>query len=288
MTPQELVDRVVEVWNSNDREGWMSLASPDVTLDGRQGLQVWGGFYDIFHAAISDNHIAITSTVTQGDRIAYEVTGRGRHTGRLQTPEFDVEPTGKEVSIDIAAFARIADGKVIEARNYGITGGLAQVLGLGPEAAAARIEVVRRQLDAFNSGDRAGWLAVYEPDASLDDGVADVADVAAVYDTAHQAFPDCRMEPGSLVAQGDCVAGEVTFTGTHTGTLRWPSNADPSALVAEVAPTGKRVDFKFAGVMWIRDGKIVRDNTYGFVYGLSRQLGLIPERAVPRKPEIPT
>jgi predicted ester cyclase len=52
-------------------------------------------------------------------------------------------------------------------------------------------------------------------------------------------FPDVRMEPINIVAEGEWVVGRYTFSGTHKGMGHHPFVH--SGLLAGVPPTGKRV-----------------------------------------------
>ena len=59
----------------------------------------------------------------------------------------------------------------------------------------------------------------------------------------------------ALVAEGDVVAEEGRYTGTHTGTWRNPNGA-------EIPPTGKSLDFAFSAIFRVRDGKITSIRLY--------------------------
>jgi predicted ester cyclase len=69
-----------------------------------------------------------------------------------------------------------------------------------------------------------------------------------------RAFPDVTYEFKNVIGEGDTVAVEGVFRGTHTGPL--------TTNMGQVAPTGKRVEFVFASFMKVVDGKIASIVSY--------------------------
>lgn len=80
-------------------------------------------------------------------------------------------------------------------------------------------------------------------------------------------LPDAQVHLETIVAQDNLVVTEQTGGGTHTGTLSTPTGV--------IAPTGKKVQLKFAEVFEMRDGKIKTMRAYWDTGTLMRQLGLI-------------
>ena len=89
-----------------------------------------------------------------------------------------------------------------------------------------------------------------------------------------------RSEPGNrsrtsihclraLEDEGDTVVEQARYTGTHTGTWRNPNGV-------EIPATGKTVDFPFAGVFRVTDGKISSIRIYYDQIEVLTQLGLMP------------
>ena len=74
------------------------------------------------------------------------------------------------------------------------------------------------------------------------------------------------------VEQGDTLANEWTFAGTHTGPLVMPDGT-------EVPPTGKRIEFKGMELVQLRDGKVVVQHSYWDNMAFAGQLGVLPEAA---------
>ncbi len=78
------------------------------------------------------------------------------------------------------------------------------------------------------------------------------------------AFPDARFTPGAAAAQGDTVAGEFTFTGTHLGEYHG------------LPPTGRPVRVEGVDLFRIADRRIARVRVHMDVFGLMLQLGAVP------------
>lgn len=136
------------------------------------------------------------------------------------------------------------------------------------------IEVVRKSLACFTAEDRSGWIACASPDLVMDPTTpgppGDINSWIGAYDSLHKAFTNARFEATLAVAEGEYVAGEMTFTGTHTGILDWP--ADPTGLVVNVPPSGEDVKVVFGFIDRVVNDQIVLDCSYGIGIGMARAL----------------
>ena len=72
-----------------------------------------------------------------------------------------------------------------------------------------------------------------------------------------------------IVEQGDTIAAEWTWAGTHTGPLVLPDGTELSA-------TGKRVEGKGVDVAQVRGGKAAVLHQYWDNMAVARQLSLVP------------
>ena len=79
------------------------------------------------------------------------------------------------------------------------------------------------------------------------------------------AFPDLRFEIEELVAEGDVVAGRLTMSGTHEGSLMG------------MPPTGRSVRQDHMHFVRFEDGKAVEHWGVRDDFGMMKQLGLLPE-----------
>ncbi len=82
-----------------------------------------------------DGRITIDKLVADGDTVVVGFTGRGTHTGTLETSMGAIEPTGRSVTIKLCDVVELSDGKVTMQRSYFDTGSMMAQLGLVPDVA---------------------------------------------------------------------------------------------------------------------------------------------------------
>lgn len=81
-------------------------------------------------------------------------------------------------------------------------------------------------------------------------------------------FPDATCEVRSLVALEDYVIAQGIGRGTHKGVFNSPAG--------ELQPSGKSMQVNFCDVYRLKDGKIMRADSYFDFYGLLKQIA--PEK----------
>ena len=91
--------------------------------------------------------------------------------------------------------------------------------------------VLEEAIDTWNAGDREAWAALYDenveweaPGGARISGLEDLK--VKYFDALLEAAPDRASSVDSLVAEGDVVAEEGRYTGTHTGTWRSPDGVE--------------------------------------------------------------
>ena len=77
-------------------------------------------------------------------------------------------------------------------------------------------------------------------------------------------FPDATCEVQHLNAMGDYVIARGIGRGTHRGVFRSPAG--------QLDPTGRAMQTDFCDVYRLRDGKIIRADSYFDFYGVLKQL----------------
>lgn len=135
-------------------------------------------------------------------------------------------------------------------------------------------QAAKEFIEAFNAHDeqqiRESYAenVVYEaPDARVEG-----RDAATEYAmTFVRAFPDVRLTIRNQVEAGDWVALEVSFEGTHEGTLEGPGGAIPA--------TNRRVTGKGAEFIRIEEGKVVEEHLYFDQLDFLTQLGVMEQEA---------
>jgi len=137
--------------------------------------------------------------------------------------------------------------------------------------------VLEEAIELWNVGDREGWAALYDenvvweaPGGARISGLGDLK--VKYFDALLEAAPDRVSVVDSLFAEGDLVAEEGRYRGTHTGTWRNPDGA-------EIPPTGKSVDFPFSAIFRVENEKIASIRLYYDQLEVLTQLGLMPAAA---------
>jgi steroid delta-isomerase-like uncharacterized protein len=135
------------------------------------------------------------------------------------------------------------------------------------------IDLARQHLEAFCAHDWSRYRAALAPDATYEEKATQQrlqgpdAILQAVKGWA-EAFPDLQMRITQSLAADDTVVLELTWEGTHQGTLRAPSGP--------LAPTGKHGRIDSIQVVTCKNGKIAEVHHYFDMMTLLQQLGAIP------------
>jgi steroid delta-isomerase-like uncharacterized protein len=129
----------------------------------------------------------------------------------------------------------------------------------------------RALLDGLTAHDLSRWEAALAPDASFSypglRGANDAATARAFNTPFLDAFSDLRFTVDRTIAQGDTTVYCWRARGTHDGPLNLPTGTVP--------PTGRSAEIPGVLVTTVRDGKIVREETYWNLLELLTQLGLM-------------
>jgi steroid delta-isomerase-like uncharacterized protein len=130
-------------------------------------------------------------------------------------------------------------------------------------------------VDAFNAHDEArirelnGENVVFEAPGEIR---LEGRDAATEYAMAWlRAFPDARLTVTNELADGDWVAQEFTFEGTHEDTLSSPSGDIPA--------THKRLDGRGVQIFKVEGEVVTVTRLYFDQVDVMTQLGLMPEPA---------
>jgi|GEM_PF-2137079 len=134
--------------------------------------------------------------------------------------------------------------------------------------------IVRRMLEAFNTGNGSIVAEVLHPDVKDKSRQRHIVDelrdkpahqrVQTEIMLEHEAFPDMKFKEESITAEGDRVILRWSMTGTHKGKLLGRKG------------TGKKVKVFGTEIVRIQDGKIVEHDDDGtHVLDMLRQLGML-------------
>jgi predicted ester cyclase len=125
---QEIIDRLdYDTWRAALGKDFVATANGGEEMNAEQFEGMARGFMDAF----SNSRHIFESQVAEGDWVASRMTWTGVHTGTFN----GIPASNRPVSIAIAAFDRIRDGKVVEHRASFDAMGLMVQIGAIPMAA---------------------------------------------------------------------------------------------------------------------------------------------------------
>jgi steroid delta-isomerase-like uncharacterized protein len=124
-----------------------------------------------------------------------------------------------------------------------------------------------RIIEAVNAGDSDALDALFTDDMvdhnPVPDQVPGLAGFKQWMSTARRSFPDLHGTVGHVLAEGDLVAGRVTWRGTQAGPF------------AGVAPTGQFVVFEAYHIARFEDGIVAEWWGTADIFGALAQLGAL-------------
>jgi steroid delta-isomerase-like uncharacterized protein len=134
----------IEYINAQDIDAYVALHADNYeltdtatgeTFQGRDGARK-----NLIEGCVTpfpDLKLEIVNVIASDDWVAIEGIGRGTHAGPLVTPDGEVPPTGKSLTLPFCRTLRVKDGKIISRRDYYNVAAVMAQLGLMPEPAAA-------------------------------------------------------------------------------------------------------------------------------------------------------
>ena len=131
-----------DAWNARDFDTLADAMAPDGTIviagtgdvfDGPDGSRIYS---QSWANGFPDSQVVIDNIFGAGDQVVVEFTGRGTHTGTLETSMGAIPPTGRSVTIKLCDVVQISEGKITRQQSYFDTGSMMAQLGLLPEQAA--------------------------------------------------------------------------------------------------------------------------------------------------------
>lgn len=140
-----------EVWNKGraeaieemfDEEG-LAHGLADETGAPLRGPANFRAFHQKFREAFPDIEVVVDDAISEGDKVAARCTVRGRHRG----DSLGFKATGSPVEFTGITFARVRDGKIVEAWNNFDFMSMFQQLGV------VRLDAAPEQDDALPSLD---------------------------------------------------------------------------------------------------------------------------------------
>ena len=84
-----------------------------------------------------DGAITIDNVMSAGDSVIVEFTGRGTHTGTLDTSMGSIPATGRSLTLKLCDVTEFENGKIKRQRTYFDSGSMMAQLGLAAEQRTA-------------------------------------------------------------------------------------------------------------------------------------------------------
>lgn len=134
------------------------------------------------------------------------------------------------------------------------------------------VDIAKASVLAYNDKNWDKVRATLAPDIVYDEvgtgrSVRGINDVLATWRAWAAAIPDSKATLRKEYTSGTTVVLELTWTGTHTGTLQTPNG--------EVAPTGKRIELRACQIIDISDEKVAAVRQYFDMASLLKQIGIM-------------
>jgi steroid delta-isomerase-like uncharacterized protein len=133
---EDLARSVYEAWNNRDWQVSKDAMAPDGTImvmgtgetfEGSEGVQRYN---TMWADAFPDGRVTIDHIYSAGDAVVVEFTGRGTHTGTLETSMGSIPATGRSMTLHLCDVLEFSNGKVRQQRSYLDTGSMMAQLGL--------------------------------------------------------------------------------------------------------------------------------------------------------------
>ncbi len=137
MTEVERIVRIFhESWELRDPERGAAVIAEDCRFeDVARGEVMIGaaGYIADYHrwrTAFPDGQLEVVNVIVDGDWAVVEFRNWGTQTGPLQSSLGTFSPSGRSMEARYCSVMRVADGKVVEGRDYYDAASIARQLGL--------------------------------------------------------------------------------------------------------------------------------------------------------------
>jgi steroid delta-isomerase-like uncharacterized protein len=119
----ELARRHDDAFNSHDADGRAAIEAPDIEVVMPGGIELRGHEQAMeavraFWEALPDGTITTNEWLGAGDVVVTEGMLAGTHSGTFRTPQGEIPPTGKRVSLRYAAVKRFEDDRLVSEHLY--------------------------------------------------------------------------------------------------------------------------------------------------------------------------
>lgn len=133
-------ERIVRVfhesWDLRDPERGATVIADDCQFEdvargeAQVGPEAYKRDYLRWREAFPDGEVKVVNVIVQDDWAVVEFINRGTQTGSLHSSLGTFPPSGRRMEVRYCSVMRVADGMVVEGRDYYDASSIAQQLGL--------------------------------------------------------------------------------------------------------------------------------------------------------------
>ena len=133
---EKIVRQFHESWDLRDPERGAAVIAADCNFEDVARSELLSGpegyirDYHRWREAFPDGELDITRVIVQGDWAVVEFVNRGTQTGPLHSSLGVFPPSGRRMEVRYCSVMRVADGMVVEGRDYYDSASIAKQLGL--------------------------------------------------------------------------------------------------------------------------------------------------------------
>jgi uncharacterized protein (TIGR02246 family) len=114
---RETFEKGTAAFNAHDGDGFAETMTDDVSqrapgIGGLRGKQAVKAFFQVWLDAFPDARVDVQAVHVLDDVVVEEGVFSGTHRGTLSTPDGDIPPTGRTVSVEYIQVLRFRDDRV--------------------------------------------------------------------------------------------------------------------------------------------------------------------------------
>lgn len=133
---EAIVRQFHESWDLRDPERGAAIIAEDCQFEDvargemQPGPEAYKRDYHRWRAAFPDGEVKVTNVIVQAPWAVVEFVNRGTQTGPLHSSLGDFPPSGRYMEVRYCSVMRVAEGMVVEGRDYYDSASIARQLGL--------------------------------------------------------------------------------------------------------------------------------------------------------------
>jgi steroid delta-isomerase-like uncharacterized protein len=133
---EKIVRQFHESWDLRDPDRGAAVIAADCRFEdvarseAQTGPEAYKQDYERWRATFPDGEVKVVNVIVDGNWAVVEFINRGTQTGTLHSSLGTFPPSGRFMQVRYCSVMRVADGKVVEGRDYYDSASIARQLGL--------------------------------------------------------------------------------------------------------------------------------------------------------------